>query len=196
MTLSRADQSLLAQWWFTIDRVLLMAIFVTMAAGLVISLAASPSVAVNKGLPAFYFVQRHILFAAIGAILIMILSLQSPATIRRIALVLFVGSLAGLIAVQFWGVSANGAQRWLRGERAAEAMWDQARTVGGHATLYRGGDRTAGVFQPLPAAMTTTAITETSTSANNAPRRRRRLGYVGMIEHRQGEDGACLWLNP
>lgn len=49
-----------------------------------------------------------------------------------------------------WG----GAQRWLRGERAAEAMWDQARTVGGHATLYRGGDRTAGVFQPLPAAMT------------------------------------------
>ena len=48
-----------------------------------------------------------------------------------------------------WG----GAQRWLRGERAAEAMWHQAETVGGHATLYRGGDRTAGVFQPLPEAM-------------------------------------------
>jgi len=36
MTLSRADQSLLAQWWFTIDRVLLAAIFIIMAAGLVI----------------------------------------------------------------------------------------------------------------------------------------------------------------
>ena len=49
-----------------------------------------------------------------------------------------------------WG----GAQRWLRGERAAEAMWQKAQAVGGHATLYRGGDRTAGVFQPLSEAMT------------------------------------------
>ena len=114
MTLSRADQSLLAQWWFTIDRVLLAAIFITMAAGLVISLAASPSVAVSKGLTAFHFVQRHILFAAIGTVLILVLSLQSPAGIRRFALVVLIGSFAGLVAVQFWGVTANGAQRWLR----------------------------------------------------------------------------------
>jgi glycolate oxidase FAD binding subunit len=43
-----------------------------------------------------------------------------------------------------WG----GAQRWLRGDDAA-AMRAAATKLGGHATLFRGGDKTAGVFQPL-----------------------------------------------
>lgn len=47
-----------------------------------------------------------------------------------------------------WG----GAQRWLRGEPAADAVWHHARAAGGHASLYRGGDRGA-VFQPLPEEM-------------------------------------------
>ncbi|MDR3685028.1 MAG: glycolate oxidase subunit GlcE [Geothrix sp.] len=45
-----------------------------------------------------------------------------------------------------WG----GAQRWLRGELDATALRDRARRAGGHATLFRGGDRTSGVFTPLP----------------------------------------------
>lgn len=48
-----------------------------------------------------------------------------------------------------WG----GAQRWLRGERDAACMRDLAARSGGHATLFRGGDKTLGVFQPLPAAL-------------------------------------------
>lgn len=114
MSLSRADRSLLTQWWFTVDRMQLTAISVLLVTGLVISLAASPSVALNKELPAFYFVQRHAIFAIIGATLILALSLQSPAGVRRTALVLFLLSVLGLAAVQFWGVEANGARRWLR----------------------------------------------------------------------------------
>ena len=113
MTLSREDRSLLTDWWFTIDRVQLYAICALMAAGLVISLAASPSVAIKKELPAFYFVQRHALFAMIGLALIFVMSLQSPATIRRIALTLYGISLVSLIALQLWGVEINGAQRWI-----------------------------------------------------------------------------------
>ena len=46
-----------------------------------------------------------------------------------------------------WG----GAQRWLRGDATGEAIRAKAEQVRGHATLFRGGDRTGEVFHPLPA---------------------------------------------
>ena len=67
MNLSRTDQSLFAQWWFSIDRVLLGAVLMLLGAGLVLSLAASPAMAVKRGLPVFYFAQRHALFALLAA---------------------------------------------------------------------------------------------------------------------------------
>ena len=48
-----------------------------------------------------------------------------------------------------WG----GAQRWLKSGLPAAAIRDCVSAVGGHATLFRGGDRNSAVFQPLPAAM-------------------------------------------
>jgi glycolate oxidase FAD binding subunit len=47
-----------------------------------------------------------------------------------------------------WG----GAQRWLRSTLPAAAIRVHAAQSGGHATLFRGGDRNAGVFTPLSAA--------------------------------------------
>lgn len=48
-----------------------------------------------------------------------------------------------------WG----GAQRWLRTDATAERIRGVAAAVGGHATLFRGGDRTSEVFHPLPDAL-------------------------------------------
>jgi glycolate oxidase FAD binding subunit len=48
-----------------------------------------------------------------------------------------------------WG----GAQRWLRGARDLADTRALAEKAGGHATLFRGGDRGAGVFTPLPEPM-------------------------------------------
>ena len=45
-----------------------------------------------------------------------------------------------------WG----GAQRWLRGDWDPALLREAARQAGGHATLFRGGDREAGAFTPLP----------------------------------------------
>ncbi|CAG0952075.1 glycolate oxidase FAD binding subunit [Rhodocyclaceae bacterium] len=46
-----------------------------------------------------------------------------------------------------WG----GAQRWLKSDAPAAAMLREAAArAGGHATLFRGGDKSMGVFQPLP----------------------------------------------
>ncbi len=56
-----------------------------------------------------------------------------------------------------WG----GAVRWLRGngdregdkEGDADALRSTAQAAGGHATLFRGGDKSAGVFHPLAPAL-------------------------------------------
>jgi glycolate oxidase FAD binding subunit len=44
-----------------------------------------------------------------------------------------------------WG----GAQRWLRSPASAESIRAAATAARGHATLFRGGDRSGAVFQPL-----------------------------------------------
>lgn len=49
-----------------------------------------------------------------------------------------------------WG----GAQRWLRaGSEDCEAIRATVKAAGGHATLFRGGDKRVGVFQPLAPAV-------------------------------------------
>jgi cell division protein FtsW len=113
MSFSRADKSRLAQWWFTVDHVLLSAILAIMAVGLVLSLAASPDVAARKGLGPYYFFERHALFSAAGVVLMIAVSLMHPRGVRRLALAVFGIALAGLVVVHFWGAEINGARRWL-----------------------------------------------------------------------------------
>ncbi|MCM2290557.1 MAG: glycolate oxidase subunit GlcE [Sulfuritalea sp.] len=48
-----------------------------------------------------------------------------------------------------WG----GAQRWLRADADAGQLREVAARAGGHATLFRGGDKSGGVFAPLPPAL-------------------------------------------
>ena len=48
-----------------------------------------------------------------------------------------------------WG----GALRWLKAHADAQAVREAAAFGGGHATLFRGGDKSVGVFGPLPGAI-------------------------------------------
>ena len=52
--------------------------------------------------------------------------------------------LPGPVLIE-WG----GAQRWLRGTVDAADLRALAEKAGGHATLFRGGDKSGGVFAPL-----------------------------------------------
>jgi glycolate oxidase FAD binding subunit len=47
----------------------------------------------------------------------------------------------------------SGSLRWLRTEQGAEQVRECARQAGGHATLFRGGDRSVGAFTPLTPAL-------------------------------------------
>ena len=48
-----------------------------------------------------------------------------------------------------WG----GAQRWLKTDADANTIRAAATAAGGHATLFKGGDKSAGVFHPLQPAV-------------------------------------------
>jgi len=47
----------------------------------------------------------------------------------------------------------NGCLRWLQGELDGARLRQQATALGGHVTLFRGGDKSGGVFSPLPLAL-------------------------------------------
>jgi cell division protein FtsW len=113
MKFSRADRSLLAEWSFTIDRGLLMAMLVLIAVGVVLSFAASPAVALKKGLPTYHFVERHLVFAVLGTAVMLTISLFTPTGVRRLAALLLIFAVAGMIVVLVSGAELNGAQRWL-----------------------------------------------------------------------------------
>jgi cell division protein FtsW len=113
MRVSRADRSRAAEWWFTVDHVLVGAILAIVGAGLVLSLAASPEVAIKKGLPTYHFVERHLVFSAAGILIMLAVSLFSPRGVRRLALLLLMLAVGGMFAVHFVGPEINGARRWL-----------------------------------------------------------------------------------
>jgi len=50
-----------------------------------------------------------------------------------------------------WG----GALRWVRSDKPPEEIFHDVAEIGGHATLFRGGDRNGPVYQPLPAPLMT-----------------------------------------
>ncbi|MBU2583279.1 MAG: putative lipid II flippase FtsW [Alphaproteobacteria bacterium] len=113
MQMTRADRSRLAEWWFTVDHVLIVAILVLMLSGLVLSLAASPAIAQKKELATFYFFERHIVFTILGFVMMIALSFMPPSMARRAAAVLLVGSIAALVWVLLDSDTINGARRWL-----------------------------------------------------------------------------------
>ena len=111
--LSRTDRSMLANWWWTVDRWSLAAIVTLIVSGVLLSLAASPAVAGRIGLEPFYFVYRQLSFVAPAFLLIFIVSLCGPREVRRVALVLYAVSLLLMLAALFFAPEIKGAHRWL-----------------------------------------------------------------------------------
>ena len=110
---SRVERTPFAAWWWTVDRLTLVAMLGLMLAGIVLSLAASPPVAARLGLEPFYFVNRHIMFLIPAIGVLIATSFLPPRHIRRIALGVFIVSVALLFLTLVYGAEVKGARRWL-----------------------------------------------------------------------------------
>lgn len=110
---SRVERGPVADWFWTIDRLFLAAFVGLMGIGLMLSFAASPAVAERLDLDSFYFVQRHGVFL-IPTLAVMIgVSFLSPRQVRRVALVLLVGSILMMVLALFIGIEVKGSRRWV-----------------------------------------------------------------------------------
>src|SRR6516165_5142684 len=73
--LSREQRNPLSDWWWTVDRLQLAAIFALILAGIILSLAASPPVATRIGLDSFHFFNRHVMFVLPSFIVLIVATL-------------------------------------------------------------------------------------------------------------------------
>jgi len=114
MRLNRADRSLVSDWWFTIDRLMLSAIVLLIIGGLVLSLAASPSVAQRLGYDSYHFFHRHAAAVLPAVAVLFFCSLGDARIIRRASLFIFAAAALMMLAALFVGPETKGATRWLK----------------------------------------------------------------------------------
>lgn len=112
--MNRTDRSLLANWWWTVDRWSVAAFLTLIAVGLVMSFAASPSMALRNDFPVFHYVNRNLLYLIPAMAILFGVSLLKPSQIQKAGFALFAVGVALLILTMFIGIEVKGAQRWLR----------------------------------------------------------------------------------
>lgn len=110
---SRTERGPVAEWWWTIDRWFLSAFLILMGLGVVLSFAASPSVAERIGVPTYHFVTRQILFIFPSVVAMIGVSFLAPRNIRRLALAILLISLVLMVIVLFTGIEVKGSRRWI-----------------------------------------------------------------------------------
>src|SRR5690348_2554687 len=111
--LSREERTPLSEWWWTVDRLQLAAIIALMLAGIILSLAASPPVAVRIGLDPFHFFNHHVMFLGPAFMVMIAVSFLSPKQIRRSALIVFAVSIALIVITLLFGPEVKGSRRWI-----------------------------------------------------------------------------------
>jgi cell division protein FtsW len=112
-TLSRADNSMLGRWWWSVDRWTLGAIGVLIGFGYIMMLAASPAVAERIGTSRETFIFKQVAFLALAGLIVVVVSLLSPRDIKRLAIAGCLIALALTAATMVMGVEIKGARRWI-----------------------------------------------------------------------------------
>ncbi|MDX1580685.1 MAG: FtsW/RodA/SpoVE family cell cycle protein, partial [Alphaproteobacteria bacterium] len=110
---ARTDDSIVGRWWWTVDRWLLASLLILMLAGLIFSMAASPPVALNLNQDSFFFVRRHMMFLPVALVVLIGFSLMSAQTVRRAAVILFLGFFTLTALTLVLAPEIKGSTRWL-----------------------------------------------------------------------------------
>lgn len=112
---SRNDQSLLAKWFWTMDRALLAAALTLMGLGVALSFASSPAaiLADQSISDPFHYSWRMIVFATMGLTIMLTMSFLSPRGVRRIAVLALLGAICVMALLPFIGDTVKGAARWI-----------------------------------------------------------------------------------
>jgi cell division protein FtsW len=108
-----AGDPVIPRWWRTIDKWTLSAVLLLFAVGLLLGLAASPPLAMRNNLDPFYYVWRQVGFGGVAIVVMLVISMLTPQTVRRVGVMGFVAALVALLLLPFFGTDfGKGAIRW------------------------------------------------------------------------------------
>jgi cell division protein FtsW len=110
---SRAERSLLGEWWRSVDLLSIGVLVLLMLIGFVALIAASPAVAVRIGLEEFFFVKRQAIMLPLAFVTLLFTSTLSTRNIRRLALFMFVSGTGFMIFALVDSEAVKGAKRWV-----------------------------------------------------------------------------------
>lgn len=113
LSLARTNTSLVGRWWWTVDRGTLAALTLLILLGILLILAASPAVADQHHWSSFHFIKKHIIFLVPTLVILISFSFLSLQDIKRVALIILMLSMIGLMLTLFVGTEIKGACRWL-----------------------------------------------------------------------------------
>ena len=109
----RTDRSYIGVWWWTVDKMMLVSVFLLMVLGAVLVMAASPPVASRIGLPEQHFVWKQLMFLMPATAIMLVTSILSARLIRILCLLGLVFISGLMIATVLVGPEVKGATRWL-----------------------------------------------------------------------------------
>jgi cell division protein FtsW len=110
---SRAERTLVSDWWWTIDRLLLAALGALIVCGLVFLMAGGPPVAERLGLSTFHFVNRQVVYLLPTIALLLVVSFLPLRHVRRLALLTYIAAVGLCVAALHFGPEIKGAHRWI-----------------------------------------------------------------------------------
>ena len=110
---SRSSSNMFANWWWTVDKVLLVVVGFLLMCGVVLSMSASPAVAKTIKVASYHFVYKHAIFVCLSVLCILFFSMLGLKWTRRLAILGYIGAIFLLVLTIFFGVEIKGAKRWL-----------------------------------------------------------------------------------
>ncbi|MDR3520235.1 MAG: FtsW/RodA/SpoVE family cell cycle protein [Acidocella sp.] len=112
-SVSRTDTSVLGRWWWSVDRVTLLALSMLIGIGYVLALAATPSLSMRITDPHTMAMIKQIIFLGMGGATMLVMSMLSLRQVKLAALgmgiIFFL--LTGFTLLH--GVEVDGAHRWI-----------------------------------------------------------------------------------
>jgi len=109
-------QSMIRDWYWSVDKVSVLAVGLLIIIGLLLSLASSPGAADRRDLiDPFYYLSRHLVFAGLAAGSVFVISMFSRQNARLLAFLALLCSLLLMIYIEFFvSYTAGASQRWIR----------------------------------------------------------------------------------
>ncbi len=108
-----SGEPILPRWWRTVDKWSMSCVLALFGVGLLLGLAASPPLAEKNGFPAFHYVERQVAFGILALMAMFALTLMSPKTVRRLAVIGFSVSFVAMALLPVLGTDfGKGAVRW------------------------------------------------------------------------------------